>query len=469
MQQPELAERLLGSAREVAGDVGTEAEARCDLLEARLRLHHGDVGEVRRALARCTERGVTNPGVALEVQVLSASADLFEGRLDDAERSFERALEQAREQGNLGIEARSLNGLSATHHLQGAFTESLEDARAAAAAAERSGDPIAEGRARSNAGLLAAEYGDLNLARVELESAQRTLEQHGDLRHAATAAQNLAAVLRELGDLENATRAALMAQRSGGRRLVGFALAELGYIAHERGDVTRAKSYYDRALDAHRAAGNRYFVARMLPFRAATLAALGRAEDAEAAFSEAERYFAEVGDRMGAALSSLLRGHADLSLARGAAAANEPVEPHLTAARQRLEQPAFGTSPELRLARALLERDLAHASSPDAHRLRIAGDGAWFALASVRQNLRTRQALKRLLLSLAGAHFAGRKLSVDELFQAGWPGERVRRESAARRVYVAIATLRKLGLRDHIERHSEGYALVGAVEIDAAQ
>jgi DNA-binding winged helix-turn-helix (wHTH) protein len=115
-----------------------------------------------------------------------------------------------------------------------------------------------------------------------------------------------------------------------------------------------------------------------------------------------------------------------------------------------------------------LERDLEHASSPDAHRLRIAGDGAWFALASVRQNLRTRQALKRLLLSLAGAHSAGRKLSVDELFEAGWPGERVRRESAARRVYVAIATLRKLGLRDHIERHSEGYALVGAVEIEAA-
>jgi len=454
LQQPAAAEGFLMNAREATSLLDPEAAARCDLLEARLCLHHGDVDEVRRALARLGGRGVIASDIALEAELLAANADLFEGRLGEAERGFESALERAREHENRAAEARSLNGLSATRHLQGAFTESLEDARAAAALAQQSGDPVAEGRARSNAGLLATEYGDLQAAREELERAHRQLAQHGDLRYAANAAQNLATVYRELGELERATRAALASQRSSGKRLVGFALAELGYIAHDRGDVARARSYYDRALEAHRSAGNRYFAARMLPFRAAALATLGRDGEAEEAFAEAERYFEEVGDRMGAAISHLLRGQSDLAQARSAGDASEP---HLVAARARLDREVSGTSPELRFARALLVRDLERASSADAQRLQIASDGSWFELGSVRQELRTRGPLKRILASLA--HTAGRTLSVRELFQAGWPGESVQEHSAARRVYVALATLRKLGLRHHIERHSEGYRL----------
>ncbi len=41
----------------------------------------------------------------------------------------------------------------------------------------------------------------------------------------------------------------------------------------------------------------------------------------------------------------------------------------------------------------------------------------------------------------------GEPLDLDALLAAGWPGERVLPEAASNRVYVAIATLRKLGLR----------------------
>jgi hypothetical protein len=47
----------------------------------------------------------------------------------------------------------------------------------------------------------------------------------------------------------------------------------------------------------------------------------------------------------------------------------------------------------------------------------------------------------------------------DDLFRAGWPGERASQRAAANRVRVALATLRKLGLRDHLITTGDGYLL----------
>ena len=49
-------------------------------------------------------------------------------------------------------------------------------------------------------------------------------------------------------------------------------------------------------------------------------------------------------------------------------------------------------------------------------------------------------------------------MSVDEVFAHGWPGERVA-IGAQNRVYVALSTLRKLGLRRVIERSRSGYLI----------
>jgi hypothetical protein len=98
--------------------------------------------------------------------------------------------------------------------------------------------------------------------------------------------------------------------------------------------------------------------------------------------------------------------------------------------------------------------------------LRLASDGSWFQQPGEAEcSLRTRLALKRLLRGLADAHPEGNTISVTDLFAIGWPGERARRDAAARRVYVAISSLRKLGLDLWIERHSEGYRLTGTVHI----
>jgi hypothetical protein len=51
----------------------------------------------------------------------------------------------------------------------------------------------------------------------------------------------------------------------------------------------------------------------------------------------------------------------------------------------------------------------------------------------------------------------GRTRSPEEVFAIGWPGQRCHPESAQARVYVAISSLRKLGLRDVIRRAHDGY------------
>ncbi len=56
---------------------------------------------------------------------------------------------------------------------------------------------------------------------------------------------------------------------------------------------------------------------------------------------------------------------------------------------------------------------------------------------------------RRILFALATLRVEapGEPLSMDEVVRAGWPGERIGSEAAANRVRVALATLRKLGLR----------------------
>jgi hypothetical protein len=95
-------------------------------------------------------------------------------------------------------------------------------------------------------------------------------------------------------------------------------------------------------------------------------------------------------------------------------------------------------------------------------RVRIASDARWFEpAAQPRVSLVRRPPLRRVLARLVRQHreAPGQGLSWEALLEAGWPGERVSPGAGARRVYVAIATLRKMGLGAGIARVDEGYTL----------
>jgi hypothetical protein len=98
----------------------------------------------------------------------------------------------------------------------------------------------------------------------------------------------------------------------------------------------------------------------------------------------------------------------------------------------------------------------------DATTLAVARDGSWFrAPGSARVDLGGRKALRRLLHELASARLRdpGAARDVEQLVVAGWPGERLVARSGASRVYVAIATLRQLGLGELLQKRARGYLL----------
>jgi hypothetical protein len=59
----------------------------------------------------------------------------------------------------------------------------------------------------------------------------------------------------------------------------------------------------------------------------------------------------------------------------------------------------------------------------------------------------------------------GDAVTLDEIVSSAWPGERMHTTAAFNRAYVALATLRKLGLRDVLVTGSGGYWLSPAVTV----
>ena len=92
----------------------------------------------------------------------------------------------------------------------------------------------------------------------------------------------------------------------------------------------------------------------------------------------------------------------------------------------------------------------------------ISADGRWFQLPTGRKvTLMRRRSLRLVLRRLLEERLSrpGSALSVDDLLEAGWPGERVVPHAGAARVYVAISTLRKMGLREFLVSRDDGYLL----------
>jgi hypothetical protein len=114
---------------------------------------------------------------------------------------------------------------------------------------------------------------------------------------------------------------------------------------------------------------------------------------------------------------------------------------------------------------AVVERPL----QPDAPQLLTVSMGAeWFQLSGrPRVALETRLPLRRLLLALAEMkqRTPNAVLPVTAAFEAGWPGERANPTAAAMRVYTAVHSLRRLGLRGLLIRRRRGYVLDLEVQI----
>ena len=99
---------------------------------------------------------------------------------------------------------------------------------------------------------------------------------------------------------------------------------------------------------------------------------------------------------------------------------------------------------------------------------KIARDGTYVQVERERVHLRGRRALRSMVALLVDAALATpwEAVPVADLFGCGWPGEAADPLASAARVYLAMSTLRRVGLEGHVERTQRGYRLVRSADLD---
>ena len=266
---------------------------------------------------------------------------------------------------------------------------------------------------------------------------------------------------------------------AGQPRLAAYVMMDLAAIAAEEGHLQEALSRYEEAWRGMDALGDRRFSAFLLGCRAAMESTLGRLEAASEHFHAAEEKLLALEERLLGATVRVHRGHEELARARVAmlrgdaelaAALRVRAEARIEeASRGSPDAPALmGLSDDVRFAVRVLRRALEEDHSRVGG-LRVAADGAWFQLGDgERVSLESRRTLRGLLAALLEhrVRSPGAPLPTEELLAAGWPGERMLPRAASNRVHVALATLRKLGLRAVLVRERRGCLLDAGVLVE---
>ena len=472
--------RLLDRALADPGSGDPAAVAR--LLAARGNLHrrrgraHEALTDLEQARARAATAEVRDVEAA-------AAADLGivhheQGRLEEARAHYDAALKLSREVGDRRTEGRALGSLAILQNELGGSDDAQILYERALTIFRLVGDRHAEAIFLCNLGDLHQEQRRPSEARAHYEQSLAILHELGDRRVQGVVLGNLGGILQEQGAFEEAwarrNEALSVLRQVGDRRLEGIFGGYLGALELERGRSAEAIEHLTRAMERVHRAGDKRFEGLFLAFLGVAEAGRDRIDAAAAAFDGARALLGDLGDRLLLAALDVHAAHLDLARARAGRVplALERVRRHLREADEQAEQ-----SEEVRLALRLYKGAVqaqcpdalaAEPAAPNAPALVVDPDGRGFTPPDEdRIDLGRRRALRLIVQKLATYRMtaAGRALSLDDLLEAGWPGERVLPEAGANRVYVAVATLRKLGLRDLLLSRDDGYLLDPAVDL----
>jgi predicted ATPase/tetratricopeptide (TPR) repeat protein len=343
-----------------------------------------------------------------------------------------------------------------------------------------------------------------------LDDAEREIEIAVDLFRRAVDEEGLCQVLYEAAIVglfrkrydaakQRIDEGLLLANRLGARQLEAALNSALGTMLLEMGDLDEALAHHARAVSMFRDLGNRFREGSALYYLAGAHLVRGERDAGERTLRSAiaivraagfARYEALTESCLATVLadrSEREHSHAAMQRAEAAAAAcrSEPtlmatIEIHkihidvalapqhdaLVRARAIAE---CWPCDDPRFALQLLETR-ERPSGESRQLLTLARDGQRFRLSEPKLSvdLSRRAPLRRILVALAHHHTEapGEELSVDDIVAMGWPGERIARTAAVNRAYVALATLRRLGLRDVIVRSESGYQLTPKIRVE---
>jgi predicted ATPase len=424
---PALVAHILFSRQDLLGAVGRFQESRTDLS----RLLAMDLSPALRCLVLVMQ------GIQLR----------REGLTREARRSH---LEAART-----VNADTPTRLLAVHHAcMGRLGHELGDDAAAREHNGRArllaadiGDAWTEALALANLALLEQEHGRFETARRLLDDALAKLEQTDEQHYVAVYSIAYGDLLFEQGQPEEARKCYERAARFFGGWYASRQRVELysalAALEARYGTLDDAELYLERARRSTPRNGSSPLLELVVEAHGAQLE-LRRAHDAT--FVHGRRGSAE--DRT-----------------RDDASGREGVFARVRARHGELVRSDVAASSFIaRFALRMLERTLDGETSTDTFddsRVRavivVARDGTWFRRDGKRVELGRRGSLRRILAALVAAPKTG--IDRDSLLAVGWPGERLLHDAASKRLRVAVATLRALGLRDAIVTREDGYAL----------
>ena len=208
------------------------------------------------------------------------------------------ALDRVRQSGDRRAEATIVNGLGVAHGDLHQYDESIDHCLRAADLFAAAGDGWGQAWSLNNAGVTSVEQGDPATGERSLRTALPLFRQCGDPQGVATCLNNLGDCYRLMDRTEDAIAAlqeAIEIPAEADRSSQRYPLGTLGDVYRDTGRYDLAVSHYERALEAHRAAGDQRAAGRVLHSLGDALAAGGRVEEARRRLREARSLLDELG------------------------------------------------------------------------------------------------------------------------------------------------------------------------------
>jgi len=426
------------------------------------------LADLRAARSTMAELGDTDALARIECNL--GLIHLVQGRFDTAREQLTASLRISREAGHRVREGRAIGWLAHLEMMQSRFDDAWTRSGEAIEILREVGDRRSEGISLVTRAICAHETGPLDSAAALYEQAVAIFRAIRDSSYASTSLANLGLIAQEKGLCDDAARwldeALALARDTGDRRVQGVLLGYRARLEQHVGDLMRAADTYRRALALLDECGDPVSRGVVRACAGSLAAELGEAERARDAFATARALLDGISDRY-AAVARMCELHLEVAQGQEKAARARADELVQSA------QAAGAMSADLRMARSLLELRACGEHPGEAQAvggLQIDPDGQWFrTVEGDRVDLGGRKVLRRVLRALVRAYVDGaRPMNVCELQEAGWPGERIRPQAAARRVYTALWALRRLGLGDALARREDGYFLTGSIALPGA-
>ena len=390
-----------------------------------------------------------------EVGNLNFGIALFSGRLQEALTHVEKALQHAQQLNDPRLLGWTLGNLAYVHSQMGTYSQALEVGRRAAEVARDAQSPVLLARALAILGGAMAEGAEPDAEDVLREAAELA-QRHSETTASLLARMNIAHMLREREALVDARRETVVALEQAQGVFRGALEWHLGMIAHQEGELHQGLKHYDRAIELQRKSGLKRLIGTAHVVRAVAHARAGQLDRAEEDLRQPEASHGP--DTLGLAkrIVALLRARET-----GQSAQTQSIQEHVARLNEDIRQKEHKRTFEDRFL--LREAEIVIAElKQDTLVVQIARDGSQFRLPGTEPvSIARRKALTLVLAALAALRdeTPGKTLGIDDLCKAGWPGERITRDAARRRVYVTINELRKKGLKDALLRHGTGYLL----------